>query len=150
MARQATEFTPRKRGAGHILDYYGPLSWSFDIAASGNEVQHFGPFLPGAVLTALRFQFTCSEAGTVIIRAGLFGRIPKEPDFTAAGSTGRHLILPAEGEGEHDLDVNILGTVPAMYDFEIPILKRSGVGTEFVAANIFSISTITTGHVTLV
>ncbi len=149
MGRQSTEFKPRKRGAGSILDYYGALSWSFDIAASGNEVQFFGPFLPGAVLTALRFQFTCSEAGQVIIRAGLFGHVPKEADFAAGSPSARQLILPAEGEVQHDLDVNVLGTTPGMYEIEIPILKRSGVGTEFVGANVFSISTITTGHVTL-
>ncbi len=149
MGRQATGFTPRKRGAGSILDYYGPLSWSFDIAAAGNEIQFFGPFLPGAVLTALRFQFTCSEAGLVIIRAGLFARIPKDADFGPSRPSGRHLIIPPEGEVFNDIDVTVLGTVPSMYDYEVPILKRSGVGTEFVGAIVFSIDTVTVGHTSL-
>lgn len=145
MGRQATEIlAPRKRGAGHILDYYGPLSLGFKVAAGAESFLFFGPFLLGAVLTELLFQWTVDVDGACDISASRMG---VEPTSVSDVQNGRTLLVPPNGTGTPEIAFSIVAG--DMWTFSIPVLKRVTSGFEFVGVSFGSSTSATSGTVSL-
>ena len=145
MARQATEILgPRQRGAGHILDYYGPLSLGFKVAAAAESFMFFGPFLLGAVLTEVLFQWTVDVDGTCDISAS---RLGVEPASVADVQGGRTLLAPSDGTGTPEVTFDVVAG--DMWTFSIPILKRVTTGFEFVGVSFGSAVSASSGTVSL-